>query len=342
MTGYRWERLKKSGAAVTFLIILIGLVSTGTAVRAQLSLQLKGEAVEAQPPQEEIELSEIARFDRSQGGYGIIRGSFDGPVDVSGNKLGAVYVLDSGNRRVQVFDQRLKFRSQFGSRGHNEGEFHDPMAVAVDDAGFVYVVDTGNHRIQKFDPEGEFILEWGSLGTSPGLFKRPLDLTFDDENNVYVADTGNERVQIFTSGGRLLDEWTRYSVRTDKEISFRNMVSLAYDDDRFGFILTLNDKDRLVQRFELDGDVWEIIPVEEPEDCLPVRMEVDNHKDHVYLADPSGNRILKYNKRMELGGGLSEGDTPFLEPSGLWVDRNNHRLYVADTGNNKIQKFYLR
>jgi general secretion pathway protein E len=58
MTGYRWERLKKSGIAVTFLIILIGLVSTGTAVRAQLSLQLKGETVEAQPPQEEIELSE--------------------------------------------------------------------------------------------------------------------------------------------------------------------------------------------------------------------------------------------------------------------------------------------
>jgi len=339
----RWDWLGKSGLLIVVLVaVLLGIHTYRDQPRAQLSLQLKGQEAEVQAPEEVIPTEEFARFNRSTGRFGIVREFFDDPIDLTADADEVVYVLERGNERVQLFDSRLEFVSQFGRSGTGEGEFDRPEAIAMDRAGFIYVVDTLNHRIQKFNPEGEFLLEWGSLGSSEGRFNTPRDITFDEENNAYVADTGNDRIQVFTPGGRFLDEWNQFDVRRDTGANFRKIVSLAFDDDRFGFILALRAVDRTIQRFELDADLWNLMVVCELEDCLPVRMEVDNRDDFIYLADRAGNRILKYTKGGALAGQLVGGDDPFLDPSGLYLDRRNKRLYVADSGQDKIQKFYLQ
>jgi DNA-binding beta-propeller fold protein YncE len=70
-------------------------------------------------------------------------------IDCSGN----VYVADSGNNRVEIFDPNGNYLSQWGSAGTGNGQFTLEIGLAIDNAGgFVYVNDWGGgaNRIEKF------------------------------------------------------------------------------------------------------------------------------------------------------------------------------------------------
>jgi hypothetical protein len=85
----------------------------------------------------------------SGAGPGQFRGATDLAID---NRNGDVYVVDSGNNRVQRFNRDLRFISEFGSAGRGNGQFDRPYGIAIDKDGYIFVSDTGNKRIQKFAP----------------------------------------------------------------------------------------------------------------------------------------------------------------------------------------------
>lgn len=76
------------------------------------------------------------------------------PVAIASDKQGNIYVLDSKNFRVQVFDSDRRFLRSFGRRGQGPGDLGRPECIDLDDAGNVYVGDPGNGRIEIFDPSG--------------------------------------------------------------------------------------------------------------------------------------------------------------------------------------------
>lgn len=71
--------------------------------------------------------------------------------------MGNVYVVDSGNHRIQKFDGNGTFLCSFGNRGKTEGQVNFPYGIAVDKEGSVYVVDSGNNRVLKYVPTEEEI-----------------------------------------------------------------------------------------------------------------------------------------------------------------------------------------
>lgn len=76
------------------------------------------------------------------------------PVAIAADKQGNIYVLDSKNFRVQVFDSDRRFLRSFGRRGQGPGDLGRPECIDLDEAGNVYVGDPGNGRIEVFDPSG--------------------------------------------------------------------------------------------------------------------------------------------------------------------------------------------
>ena len=67
---------------------------------------------------------------------------------------GEVFVADTGNDRIEVFDRLGTLLRQWGSFGDKVGEFKEPSGIAVD-ANRVYVVDQANERLQVFDLNGK-------------------------------------------------------------------------------------------------------------------------------------------------------------------------------------------
>ncbi|MGD1838019.1 MAG: hypothetical protein ACPKPY_08180, partial [Nitrososphaeraceae archaeon] len=54
-----------------------------------------------------------------------------------------VYVVDTGNVRVQKFDNNGNFITMGGSLGCQDNQFILPHDIAIDSKGFIYVTDSG-------------------------------------------------------------------------------------------------------------------------------------------------------------------------------------------------------
>jgi len=91
-------------------------------------------------------------------------GAFWGPRSVAFDSKGNVYVSDTGNKRVQVFDPEGNFLRQIGGVGAAAGQFEEPGGVAIDKYDNLFVADTWNRRIQKFNAKLEYVSEWSIEG----------------------------------------------------------------------------------------------------------------------------------------------------------------------------------
>ena len=98
----------------------------------------------------------------------IKKDAFDFPHGVAVDAKGRVYVTDTANHRILVFDGKGKLLRPLGKEGMKAGEFKNPYGVAVDSKGLIYVSDSGNHRIQVFKADGTFVKIWGEFGLDPG------------------------------------------------------------------------------------------------------------------------------------------------------------------------------
>lgn len=111
---------------------------------------------------------------------------------------GSLYVTDTLNSRVQVYDTAGGVWSRrFGSRGLFLGDLVRPKGVSVDSEGNVYVVESYHDSLLVFSPRGEFLLPIGGTGTATGRFYLPAGVWVDGRNRVHVADMFNGRVVLF-------------------------------------------------------------------------------------------------------------------------------------------------
>ncbi len=64
-----------------------------------------------------------------------------------------MFVADSRNGRIQVFDLDANFKRQFGKPGDGPGELGRPMNLTIH-RGELYVPEYFNDRIQVFELDG--------------------------------------------------------------------------------------------------------------------------------------------------------------------------------------------
>lgn len=141
------------------------------------------------------------------GSFGNGPGSLDRPYDVAVSSTGEVFVLDSGNSRVQVFDRQGTYLRGWGGPGSGNGQFTFPSGLALGPNGDVFITDSGNNRIQAFASDGTFLRKWGTFGTGNLQFNYPWGIDVDNDGTVYVMDRGNSRVSVFTSEGGFVRRW---------------------------------------------------------------------------------------------------------------------------------------
>jgi len=123
--------------------------------------------------------------------------TFAKPTNVAVDGDGNLYVADTLNSRIQMFDADGNFISMFGKAGDGPGFFARPKGIAVDADGHVWVADALQNRVQIFDREGHLLAFFGEPGKYPGQFGLPTGLCIDKQNRVVVSEQLKGRIQVF-------------------------------------------------------------------------------------------------------------------------------------------------
>ncbi len=115
-------------------------------------------------------------------------GDFALPTDVAVDKDGNVYVTDTLNWRVEIFDAEGKFISQFGKHCDAIGCFERPKGIAVDSDGHIWVVDNSLSLVQAYDRDGTLLGYVGGPGRLLGQFNDPVGIFIDQNNRMFVSE----------------------------------------------------------------------------------------------------------------------------------------------------------
>ncbi|MDX2166843.1 MAG: NHL repeat-containing protein, partial [Deltaproteobacteria bacterium] len=153
--------------------------------------------------------ADFADFHQNGGLLGAVSATtMNFPHGVAVDAAGTLYVADTGNNRVLIFqnawndnvaDIVLGQASMSGAgAGSGLSQLRAPEGVFVDDGGAVWVADTGNNRVLKFTTlstgaSAAFAIGGGG-GASATTLSGPRDVHVDGSGNLWVADTGFSRV----------------------------------------------------------------------------------------------------------------------------------------------------
>jgi sugar lactone lactonase YvrE len=298
--------------------------------------------------------------------------AFATPRDLYAHGSGVLFVSDTPNNRVLGWSDVANYQSgtdpdivigqpDFASttpaNPPTAASLNQPTGITMDDAGNLYVADTGNNRILVFVPEvdqsdpdlipvftsgmsAEVVIGHDDFAsTTPAnpptasSLNQPQGVALDSRQNLVVADTGNNRVLIFPGKEEML-----VPVETG---AYANYV-IGHPSDNSAQI----------------GDFTVKNTPESPTATSlnqPTDVAVGAVADTLYVADTGNNRVLVYTKAIPVdaradyvigqpdmvsntanNGGI--GNNSLNNPTGLAVDCSN-RLYIADTGNNRVLTF---
>jgi predicted membrane-bound mannosyltransferase/DNA-binding beta-propeller fold protein YncE len=137
---------------------------------------------------------------------------FWGPRAIAVDADGLIYLADTGNKRIQVFDQEGTFVRQIGSGGAQDGQLDEPVGLAIGKDGLLYVADTWNRRVEVFTTAGQFVRQWPveAWTTQTQSNERPY-IAVDAQGNVYVTDPDAFRVIVFDNQGNYLYNFGDYT-----------------------------------------------------------------------------------------------------------------------------------
>jgi DNA-binding beta-propeller fold protein YncE len=125
-------------------------------------------------------------------------GDFGAPQGVALDQDGNVYVTDTLNNRVEIFDADGNFISTFGKNGDGPGYFARPKGIAVDGDGHIWVADEVQDRLQVFNRDGRLLTYIGQgHGNLPGQFKALVGVAIDKQNRVFTSEQYPGRMQMF-------------------------------------------------------------------------------------------------------------------------------------------------
>lgn len=81
--------------------------------------------------------------------------AFHIPSGLALDSQGNMYILDTGNHRIQKFSPEGTYIATLGRQGQGPGEFSFPDSIDIDDADRIWVSDPHNKRIQVLTTEGK-------------------------------------------------------------------------------------------------------------------------------------------------------------------------------------------
>lgn len=116
---------------------------------------------------------------------------------------GRLFVADTHEHRILVYDEQGRLQRTFGSEGDESGQMLYPTDVAFGPDGVIFVSEYGgNDRIQAFDALGRPLYSFGTFGFGEGEFNRPQSIDYDARRDeLVIVDACNHRIVVTDPAG---------------------------------------------------------------------------------------------------------------------------------------------
>jgi DNA-binding beta-propeller fold protein YncE len=219
-------------------------------------------------------------------------GTFRNASGVAVAKDGTIFIADTGESQIEVYDSNYKYLRSFGSIGSGNDQFQYIQKIIFDQDENLYVLDSFLNRIQVFTKEGKFLRKFGEKGDKPGQLKSPQDIKFLKTGELLVLDYNNG-LTVFSKEGMFINKFF-------KEEKY-NSINLHYDAgtiDNKGYIylhlLDAGTYDYEHLKFSQDGTfICKFISEGKEEKNITRKLYYMTNEDkNFYLVD--GNIVKKF------------------------------------------------
>jgi hypothetical protein len=242
---------------------------------------------------------------------------FKFPRDVKVSQDGLIYIADSINNRIQVFDRKGNFKRSVGTAGQGPADLLQPSSLDLDKNNNLIVSDSGNLRIQAFDSRGNYLNSFRFDN------KRPTSIAVTKKNEIVFYSfektfISGSLLYILDYKGKLLREIGNPPIRA-KSIMENESLFFTLDSDDIIYISFYATP--YYHKYSSNGESLLIVSYEIPIKGLEVNVDKpDSIKD---VPRVSGKKELKIS-------------------AGITVDHEKRVYLVAAVRPpNKNEKFFI-
>ena len=270
------------------------------------------------------------------------------PVDLYAAKDGSLYVVDRGNHRVMKYNLNGGMNgTQIGDdRGSGPRQLDTPVSIAVDEEmNIVYISDYGNSRIQLWNDGGRGeMVETVVGGLGQNLSDNDIPHRADD---IQLDPLLIEAIYASDSTSNIAWAWL-----LKEKMVVRRILRLArpmgiYLDSRQSLYVAECVGNKISQWSNLLRIDETPPPGSTPDQFNCSSAVVVDNDGSMFVADTNHHRIVRWEPNARQGvciAGCSasrgNGANQLAEPRDVTFDWKGN-LLVADTGNNRVQRYDL-
>ncbi|CAF2224658.1 unnamed protein product [Rotaria magnacalcarata] len=277
--------------------------------------------------------------------------SLNHPTDIKVDADGNLFIVDHGNHRIVRFgsDGLHCIIGCPDTNGTESHELNSPRGIAFDTRGNIFIFDSGNHRIQKFTLARNICISYNLPKICPNA-------TWNQDGITVVNQTliGNAGRGIFVDSNNTLyvaaHNKSQILILGENSVSpiGKNVSLTPYTD-----IFVSNESEIYYEGHNETGQIkkWlknsntSVSVASFPGNCYGLFID---HNNSLYCSINTQNIVVKMSLNDNTntvvnvtGTGIRGSDLDqFSGPCGIFVDFD-FTLYVADSGNNRIQSFQL-
>ena len=304
----------------------------------------------------------VQHFDKNRtflgawGSFGTGPGQYSGPIGISVDAKGVVFILDEIRGVVEKYNATGTVLGSFSALFSG---FNSSNSLALDSAGNIYVSDIGSTDIEKFGPSGKLVTRIGSYGTGTGQFNgQPGTLAVDAQGRVFVAD--GYFVRVFDKSGKYLASLDTQQA-SDGNGGFITGVLLDGQGDLYVSTTGSGSPDH-VSKFQLAPSLVGAAQAPSPVTLLwqstggpggtggvsfPNGLAMDP-QGRLWVADTGNSRFAIFNPDGSFAGdwgapGTADGQFELQRSNGdgfgAVAFAPDGSFYVLDVGNHRVQHF---
>ena len=247
------------------------------------------------------------------------------------HKTGNIYIADTYNHCVKVFNNSCKFVFMFGDKP-GEANMRYPKSLIISRNKVLVSISQGNlfnqssHCIKVYQLDGNFVCQMGIYGRGELQFNFPWGLaTNDTTGDIYICDRANDRIQVVT-------EKFQYKFQFGQDIFHSPHDVKLYK----GSIFILDESNPCLHKFNKDIVLEKsVVSRGEGQQVISPYFFFIDRFGNVLISDHNSHSILILDSEFVFIHTISVS----INPTGITIDNLDRIIVLCRADKNCLQIF---